>query len=691
MYIRKTTIKQNKTGTPYSTYRIVESQRVGKQVKQFTLLNLGKHFSLTPDLWSELCHRIEDIIHGQNSLFDMVNTLGEDFEKQAQLYAKRIIEQLSEQPTGSSDVTPSIPFSIEPISSLNDGDLSETSSKTTDHQTLPSTMLQNPHMENIDINQIETSRSRSIGAEAIAVHAVKQLELDKYLKELGLNGRDLSAILGLIVARMVHPSSELSTHRWLQEQSALGELLDCDFSTISLTRLYRSLDRLHLQSSNIEEFLYKKEQNLFHLESHIILFDLTNTFFEGQANQNSKAQFGRSKEKRTDCPLVTLGLVIDEHGFPMRSRIFSGNISEPKTLEDMIGQLNQSSPVSPIVVMDAGIATEDNLIWLTLNKFRYLVVSRKRELICPSEACGAVVVKEIKNQKVIVQRQPVTESSTSEDSKNRHQFDVKKYKSAYTDEEIESATLKVETDIRFYCHSELKEKKETSIKEVFKQRLEKALELLNAGLSKKGCTKTYEKVLMSVGKIKQRYSSACKFYHIEVVKDETSKNASQIIYSPRDNLEKNGTEGVYCLRTNVEGKTEDEIWNTYTMLTELEATFGSMKGHLGLRPVFHHLEKRVDSHLFITLLAYHLVHTIRYQLKQADINDSWETIRETMTTQQRVTVTAPLSGDRRLYLRTTTEPETKQRMIYKALQMSAQPVAKSKTIISTKSTAIIEK
>jgi transposase len=182
-------------------------------------------------------------------------------------------------------------------------------------------------------------KSRSIGAETLAWHAFTQLQLDKKLTALGFNGKDQAAVIGNIIDRMVSPGSERHTLDWLQTHSALGELLDHDFETTSLTRLYTITDKLLAQQGKIEPFLYQRECSLFELKQTIILYDLTNTFFEGTAKQNPKAQFGRSKEKRSDCPIVTMGLVLDGDGFPMNSKIFKGNISEAGTLEQMIDHL----------------------------------------------------------------------------------------------------------------------------------------------------------------------------------------------------------------------------------------------------------------------------------------------------------------------------------------------------------------
>ena len=146
--------------------------------------------------------------------------------------------------------------------------------------------------------------------------------------------------------------------------------------------------------------------------------------------------------------------------------------------------------------------------------------------------------------------------------------------------------------------------------------------------------------------------------------------------------------GVYCLRTNIKDWSEQQLWRTYTMLTEIEATFRSLKTDLGLRPVYHQKEDRVTGHLFITLLGYHLVHTLRYQLKQQGINLSWGSIRNIMSTQQRLTLTLPTEVNKTIHLRTTTQPEVRQQQLFTALSINPDPLGKCKTVIDNKKSVV---
>ena len=450
-----------------------------------------------------------------------------------------------------------------------------------------------PQYKEIDIDSLEIIRPRSVGKEHVALEALRRLELDKKLKELGFTGPQLSAAIGTIVGRMCFPGSELATHNWLQNITGLGELIAFDYGKTSLYSLYQVSDKLLKHKEAIESHLFNQEKQLFSFRETISLYDLTNTYFEGSCKRNDLAAYGHSKEKRTDCPLVTLALVLDASGFPKKSKVFEGNVSESRTLAEMIKGLESNVPQqlfeqkNATIVMDAGIATEGNIEWLKEHNYPYIVVSRKHHREFNEDA--AVVVKEDGEYKVKVQK--TVDSETGE------------------------ALL--------YCHSTRKEQKEQSIADRFIKRFEDNMQKLAEGLHKKNCTKNYDKILIRIGRIKQKNPKAAKQYKIHVEKDKECGNASRISWEHTPQAETPDTfPGIYCLRTSHKDWDESKLWHTYTMLTDLESVFRSLKTELGLRPVYHQKTDRVTSHLFITILAYHIVHTIRYQLKLSDINSS---------------------------------------------------------------------
>ena len=598
MFIRCTTTRSNSSGNPYKTFRLVESERVEGKVKQRTLINLGRHFDVPKPQWTDLSCRISELLSPQQSLISI--ELSTELEAMAQRYAAQIVASRSQLPDSKE------------------------------------------MFESVSIDSLELIRPRRVGIEQLALHALMQLKFDEKLKALGFNQHQLAAALGNIVARMAFPTSELASYDWLQSRSALGELIDYDYEGMGLDRLYQVSDQLWKHKDALEKHLYQNESRLFHFDETITLYDLTNTFFEGEAKANPKAQRGRSKEKRPDCPLVTLGLVLDSSGFPRKSKIFPGNASEPQTLQIMLEGLGGST--NSTVILDAGIASEENIAWLVEQGYRYLVVSRKKKR--QFDADSAIIIKDIPGQVVKVQR--VINKETGE--------------------------------VELYCHSQLREKKEQAMQDSFAKRFETALQNLADGLNKKGCAKRYDKILERIGRLKEKYARAAQHYAITVTPDPESNKASRIEWK---RLEKSHTQathpGVYCLRTNVHEWDDKTLWETYTMLTDLESVFRSLKSELGLRPVYHHKEERVNGHIFITLIAYHLVQTLRCQLKAQGIHDSWQTIRNKMENQQRVTVVLKREDGKTIHLRKATKAEPRQKEIYDALGISAQPGENQKT------------
>lgn len=596
MFIRRTTIKSRAQGEPYVTHRLVESIRTEQGVRQRTLLNLGRYFDLPKEQWPALVIRLEQLLEGQGDL------LGSGLDPMWEPLAEQIVAKLLHARSRSEEDTQ------EPAD-----------------------------FQSVDLHRLDVLRPRSVGVEHVSLEVLRQLGLDDKLEALGFNRPQRAAAIGTLIARMAAPASELATHAWLGERSGLGELIDFDFTKLSLTALYRIGDQLYRHQAALEEFLSQRERSLFDLDEVITLYDLTNTYFEGEAKANSKAVRGNSKEKRSDCPLVTLALVLNGSGFPKRSAVLPGNVSEPKTLATMLEQLvDPKETRRPTVVLDAGLATEDNVAWLCEQGYAYVVVSRKRHREFDPEQ--AVVVKEREALKVAVQRK------VNEDS----------------------------GEVELYCHSSKREAKERGIDQHFAKNYEAALRSLAEGLHKKRTVKRYPKVLERLGRLKQTYARVARYYQVEVQEDPDTGLASTITWQRKTETD-DTFPGVYCLRTNQADWDEARLWRTYTMLTDLEAVFRSLKSELGLRPVFHHKPQRVSAHLFISVLAYHLVHSIRFQLKADDIDQSWNGLRRALSGQERVTIELKRKDGATVHVRRSSRPEPRQQRIYDALGIATRP------------------
>ena len=594
MFIRQTQTRSSATGGSYFTHRLVESRRVGRKVSQHTLLNLGTNFDLPREAWPELCTRIEQILNSEQALFAVDPAI----EQSAQhLYAK-IIARRGE------------------IQALNTKD--------------------NPHFEEVDVNSLQQIKPRSVGAEHVSLEALRELQIPQILEQAGFNGRQRAEALGNIIGRMCAPRSEHATAEWLKETSALGELLKHDFTPMPLMQLYRASDRLLKKKDLIEEKIFERVEDIFNLTPTVTLYDLTNTYMEGNASVNPKAKRGRSKEKRSDCPLLTLGLTLDASGFIRHSKVFEGNVSEGSTLQEMLRQLQ--APDGALVIMDAGIASEENLQWLTTHKYNYLVVSREKKR--DMDKRKASIIESAGGHQIHLQRQP-----------GQH-----------------------EGEIKLACWSEQRAMKDQSINESFREKYEQELKKISEGLQKPRFTKKRDALSQRIGRLKEKCKRVSAHYRIDMTVDETTGLVSALTweYQPQP-ASKQTHPGVYNLRTTLTDWNDEDLWRTYTMLTDLESVFRSLKSELGMRPVYHHKEDRCDGHLFITVLAYQAVQVIRKKLGEHGINESWASLREKLARQYRITATFKQRDGKTLHIRQATRPEEELANIYTKLGISTDP------------------
>jgi transposase len=606
MYIIKTVSKSKKNSSAkYYTYRLMESVRVGKKVKKITLLNLGSTFSVEQKNWVELSTRINEIINQTPTLFELDSKL----ETLAQEYAKKIIA--SKAKAKKDDVL-----------------LSKEKDK----------------YKEIDITTVKNSNPKSVGVENIVYETIKELKLDTKLQELGFTNIQTISAIGSLVAKTANPSSDIQTYNWLCKTSGINELIDCDFNKISSSNIYRVADKLNTHKDELEMHLYNRQKQIFDYDETITLYDLTNTYFEGTARGIARAKRGRSKEKRSDAPLVTLGIMLDSSGFVRKSEIFDGNIGESTTFKGMLDRLkvkkekNLFTHKSSLIVMDAGIASEENINYLVENGYEYIVVSRKKDK--QFDESKSTPVKLDSKKEVIVKAQKV---------------------------------INEDGEIELFIHSKARESKENAMLKRVQNLFLESLQYLKDGLTLKRRTKNYEKVIERIGRIKEKYSAIAQYYNISVTKDSNSKSAIDIKWSEKKSLDnKSSINGVYCLRSNNTTMDEKTLWKTYTTLTDLEAVFKSLKSELGLRPIFHQKQSRVDAHLFITLLAYSIVHTIRYKLKRKGIHYSWDSIRKILGTTDRITTSMRCKDGTTIHIRRSVELELEQKEIYDALNIKYQ-------------------
>jgi hypothetical protein len=394
------------------------------------------------------------------------------------------------------------------------------------------------------------------------------------------------------------------------------------------------LDLYEIKDS-LEKHLSEKTNELFDLQDKIYLYDLTNTYFEGRRVKSKLAKYGRSKEKRSDCKLVVLALVVNVEGFIKYSNIFEGNTSDNATLPRIIDNLRSqtSEEKRAIVVIDAGIATNDNLKLIQAKGYDYVCVSRSK-------------IKDYTVNKDGVIRHLMT--------KNNQFITLQKIEK---EEEIDYV-LKVK--------STGKQAKESSMKSKFEDNFLVEINKIKSSLDKKNGIKRAEKVNQRIGRAIEKYPSAAKFFDIKVVVN--NEIATGIEYTKKKYSELDDQElGCYFIKTNLNTENEISLWTIYNSIREIESTFRCLKNNLDLRPVYHKNDNATMAHLHLGILAYWLVNTIRHQLKQQKINHNWQEIVRITNTQKIVTSSGQNKDDEIMYIRRCTEPSDKVKQIYTAL------------------------
>ena len=607
MFIKKVRKNNGRTSKVYEYLHLVESVRTEKGPRQRLVLNLG-NLELDPSQYHLFARRIEEILTGQTRLVELDKTL----EKSARAAAGKVFKKQSEELEAE---------------------------QASDFQT-------------VDINSMETQSPRSLGAEYLCHSMWKELQISEFLEKQGVSPRVTPVLEALVIGRMINPGSERYTKEWADKRSALYELTGAPLRS-SLNSYYRAGDTLYGLKEELEKHLCTTERELFSLSEKLFFLDLTNSYFEGEAAGNPKAAWGRSKEKRSDCKLVTLGLIVDESGFAKYSELFAGNQYEADTLAGMLRSLEAHlEPGSDrTIVIDAGIATEENLKWLKENHYHYVAVNRGK-VPFEKEFSGMEVIKE----------------------------------NATGGVKIEVRRFTYEQEAYLLCRSEKKVHKERSMRTRVEQLFTDRLEYYRAGLTIPHRTKRYSKVVELVGKLKEKYPHAAKLYEVEVTpeadKPATEKNlkAVDVIWKKKELKYDRETaqEGSYVLRTDRVDLDDKEIWGIYTMLTQIEYAFLCMKSSLGLRPNFHQKERRVDTHMFISVIAYHLLHVIESRLRGGGDRRKWSTVREVLKTHERITIGYRAKENDgsigQKYLRVNSRLEPEYLEIYRLFGLSGVPL-----------------
>ena len=605
MFIREKTKKAN-GGKNYTQHQLIESIRTPSGPRQQIVLNLGQ-LSLPEEKWKALANCIEGFLANQKTLFPQ----DPEIEAKARHYASQIrqerLDRVQERIAGGE-----------------------------------SAGEESAQYEHVDINSLITNDAKTVGAEHVAISQMNEYGFDKILQGLDFTEDQIAYSKMLIVGRMVHPGSERDTVRWLSETSGAGELLGSGVKLYDAA-LHRTAVLLWKNHASIEQELSRRAREIFSLKETVILYDLTNTYFEGSKRGSKVARHGKSKERRNDCPLITLSLVVDEEGFPKQSKVWEGNVSEPDTLKGILAGLKKEDGMfsnDRTIVMDAGIATEDNIALIRKNGYKYVVVSRKKSY-------GDSFWPEMDDEKIIL-------------SDGKTTFGMK--------------LVRTKEEAFLLCHSEAKEAKEKSILSLKEQRFEQALSAIKEGLEKPKRQKKYDTIIERIGRLKERYKVG-NLYTIKV--EQADGKATDIQFDKNAQAQaKEEAIGTYVLRTNRLDLGGEEISKLHRSLSTVEESFETMKGNLGLRPNFHHTDTPTIAHVHVTVLAYHMLAGILKKLRTAGIHYNWNTIRNILATHIRVTTTMNTKDGHVIDIRTCTTPTEKQHMIYNKLHIKHTPLGR---------------
>jgi transposase len=597
VYLRKTS-KTHK-GKTYTNYLLVESQQTPKGPRQRILCSLGALAPAPREHWLDLAHRLQASLQGQSSFPPTEVTL-ETLIKKGRRRAP-----------------------AEEASTIT-----------------------------VDPECVTTEKHREAGTVHVGHQLWQQLGLQEILQHAGLSDRACQLSEAMTLNRLIFPLSEPAMPDWMR-RTALADILGVDFSSLHDDALYRNLDRLHPNRERIEAELAEREKTLFHLDDTLYLYDLTSTYFEGEAASNPQAQRGYWRDKRPDCKQVLVGLVLDRDGFPKAQEVFDGNRQDRTTVGEMLDSLEKRTGAKPgaTVVVDRGMAYEEDLAAIRAHGFHYLVASRQSE----RQAWLAEFEQSADWEEVL--RGP----SPRNPDQGKSQVRIHRRQQG---EEV--CLLGV---------SEGREEKDRAIRETHEQRLKKDLRALKTRIEK-GQLQEQKKIHQAIGRLKERYPRVARYYRMDY-------QAERKTLTWEEDGEKKAVaeklDGGYVLKTDRQDLTAEEIWRTYILLTRGEAAFRSMKSPLLERPIFHHLEKRTQTHIFLCVLAYHLLVAIEKHFLDRGVHTSWWTLREQLRTHQVVTVVLPTKEGQVLKIRKGSTPEPIHREIYATLRIPAEVMKPIKT------------
>jgi transposase len=491
-----------------------------------------------------------------------------------------------------------------------------------------------PAPEWVEVNTaaVRVENQLAFGGPWLALEIIRKLQLDKFLKGTIPKGKeDVSwPVMAQVLAicRLCNPSSELHIAEHYYKSTALGELLGLPAEKVYDERLYRALDKLLPHKEALEKHLKNRLGELFGLEYDLLLYDVTSTYFEGEAKANPKAQRGYSRDKRPDCKQVCIGLVVSKCGMPLGYEVFDGNRSDVTTLQTIVETIEaRYGRAERIWVGDRGMMSKKNIEFLKSDGRRYIIGAAKASL-----------------------KQFEQELLADDWRQIRDGLEVKLCPSPESEEEV-----------FILCRSRDRHEKEAAMHRRFEARIEKELEKIKASCQKRKWKK--ETIDRRIGSVMAKNSRAAGLFGVEVT--EASDGRTTVTWRKneawRDWAEL--SEGCYLLRSNVTDWTPDDLWRAYIQLTEAEAAFRIHKSDLRIRPIWHQREERVLAHILVCFLAYVLWKTLFQMVQAAGLGDEPRRVLAELGKINQVDVVLPTRSGIDIRRRCVTQPTEHQAIL----------------------------
>ena len=493
----------------------------------------------------------------------------------------------------------------------------------------------------IRLKGVRIERSRQFGDVYLALALWRGVGLDDFCRQVLRSGKEqigwekIAAVL--VAARLCEPSSELHIAEDWYRRTALADLLQLDELQVNKDRLYRGLDELLEHKDALEAHLSKRYGQLFAVENEVLLYDVTSTYFEGQANGNELAKRGYSRDHRPDCKQVCIALVVSFDGFPLGYEVFAGNRHDSTTLQEIVETMERRHGVlGRVWITDRGMASAKNLAWLRATGRRYIIGAPKSELkhcqVGLAEASGWRVIREGVEVKLL------------------------------------DGTVPEERFI--LCRSADRREKERAMHEKFSTRIQAALDRLHGRIAKAKKPLDKAQVLRQIGRLLQRNSRAAARFQTSLQDDESAAGfCLRVEHSTEFDRWAAMSEGAYVLRSNITDWTDEKLWRAYIQLTQAEAAFRINKDQLRVRPIWHQRDDRVEAHILVCFLAFVLWKTLEMWQQRAGLGNSPRTVLEEFARIQSHDVVLPMQAAGEVRLRCVTQPDAAQSVLLERLGM----------------------